>query len=223
MDKNWNFTTPLLGFAIYYLIFSLADILGTKLGIGSFYVFFLASLLGGLFLVFMLYHFAFKNNGLNDKIDFYGQKQNQDLIIGILTGIIIGGIGAFSIIMKGNGIFSFFSVEFLIENILPTSIFSRILFILIFTLFIPFIEEYYFRGFMFPSLYREFGIVIALIGTSICSSVFLSGSISFIYLFLAGIVYGILAERTKGVAASTIGHVVGNLIIVVAMVIRGGS
>lgn len=184
---------------------------------------FLASLLGGLFLVFMLYHFAFKNNGLNDKIDFYGQKQNQDLIIGILTGIIIGGIGAFSIIMKGNGIFSFFSVEFLIENILPTSIFSRILFILIFTLFIPFIEEYYFRGFMFPSLYREFGIVIALIGTSICSSVFLSGSISFIYLFLAGIVYGILAERTKGVAASTIGHIVGNLIIVVAMVIRGGS
>ena len=76
---------------------------------------------------------------------------------------------------------------------------------------------------MFPSLYREFGIVIALIGTSICSSVFLSGSISFIYLFLAGIVYGILAERTKGVAASTIGHIVGNLIIVVAMVIRGGS
>ena len=223
MNSKRDYLNALLGFAVFYLLFSLMDLFGTSVNLGSFYTFLLTALIGGLFLFFILYLFVFKNTGVNEKIDFYGQNINEDLILGGVIGLLLGGIGLLSIFMKGNGIFSLFSFEYLKDNILPGGVVDKILFIAVFVFFIPVIEEYYFRGFMFSAFYKEFCFTVGVIVAAIFSSVYLSGTISFLYLFISDIVYSLLREKTKGIAAGTIAHILGNLIIIFAVIIKGGS
>ena len=223
MDKNWSYLDSVIGFSFFYLVFSVVDIIGTLMKLDSFMTLMISAIAGASVLLLTLYLFVFRNNGLNNKIEFYGQDIKQTILLGVTAGLILGCLGAISIVMEGGGVFSLLSMEYLIDNLLPTGIINKILFILFFVVLIPLIEEYYFRGFMLPAFGKKFGLLIAIIITSIFSSVFLSGSIAFVFLFISSIAFGFLAEKTRGLYSGLIGHVLMNLIIVFTIVIKGGS
>lgn len=223
MNTKRDYLNSLLGFAIFYLLFSLVDLLGTSIKLEGFCIFLLTTFLSDLFLFFILYFFVFKNRDVNEKVDFYIQNISEYLLSGVVVGLILGGVGLLSIFVKGNVILSLFSFEYLKGNVLPETIVGKIVFIVIFVFLIPVIEEYYFRGFMYDTFNKEFGFLPAAIISAVCSSIYLSGTISFFYLFISGITYSLLREKTKVIAAGIIAHILGNLIIIFAIIIKGGS
>lgn len=223
MNNNEAVNDSFLGFAIYYLIFSLTDMLGTKLGLGKETGFFFGGLGAVLALFFILYTLVHKSTGNKNTIETTSKNNSRDLLIGISTGIVMGSVVVIGMFNHWNGLFSLFSIEYLQTKLFPTGVINIILFVLVFVIAIPIAEEMFFRGFMFPALEIKYNVIIATFITAVLSSIFLSGSISFLFLFFAGVVFAILYQKTRAVFCSIVSHMALNFIITLIIFIKGGS
>ncbi len=223
MIKNWSVSDTILGFAIFYLLFSFADILGSKLNISKDLVFFISGLVAVLSLFGILYLQLNKGAGIKKKLETTSKNNSKDIFLGVITGIILGIIVLFGVFNDNRGIYSLLSIEYLSTTLYPQGIFNMILFFLLFVLAIPLADEMFFRGFMYPTLELHFNMIIAAIITSIFSSIFLSGSISFFLLFISGLVFAFLYQKTEAIFCSIVSHMTFNLIITLIIFIRGGN
>lgn len=223
MDKNWSFGDTFLGFALSYLVFSLVDILGTRLGLNPRTTFFLVVLSSGLTLMIYMYFYLHNRHALGYKVDVSSKNISADSLIGLVAGILLGLLGVLNILMKGSGLLSLFETAYLRSNFIPSGFFGRLLFLLLFVFFIPFVEELYFRGFMYSSLNKRVSYILAGLVSATLSSILLSGTIAFFYLFLSSFVFSILYEQTESVQAGLVGHGTLNLMLTLTLFIKGGS
>jgi len=105
----------------------------------------------------------------------------------------------------------------------PSGIINMVLFFLVFVIAIPIAEEMYFRGYLYPALEKNYNIIVATFVTSVFSSIFLSGSISFLLLFFAGLVFAFLYQKTEAIFCSMVSHMTFNFIITLLIFIKGGN
>jgi len=226
MDSNkkpsWSFVDVFLGFAIYYLVLTLGDVLLTKFNITGNTFFVLISLVGALVLVGILTLFLNSNRN-QDKMSWDSKELSHNLFIGIVIGGIIGLISAISVLVNGISIFSFFSLEGLEANYGPGNFMDHVFFLIAFVLLIPISEELFFRGWMFSALKNKFHWVFAAFITALFSSIFLIGNINFFFLIVMGIIFAVAYEKTGSILTSVVSHMVCNLIITIMIWIKGGS
>ena len=223
MNKNWNVSEIFLGFAIYYLMFSLVDVFATKLNISKDNIFLISSIIAAITLFFILFMQLSKGSGSTKKLETTSKNNSGDFLIGIISGVILGSVVLLGVFNDDKGIFSLLSVKYLRTILYPVGIINMILFFLVFVIALPIAEEMYFRGYMFPSLEKQYNLIIAALITSILSSIFLSGSISFLLLFIAGLVFAFLYQKTEAVFCSMVSHMTFNLIITLLIFIKGGN
>ena len=223
MDKNWSFSDAALGFAIFYLCFTLADVLGSRLGLGKTAVFTLSCLAGGLVLSAFLYFFVYRNTGMNNKLNISSTNTARDSLLGVSSGILLGFLGFLNQHVESSGFFGLFSIDYLSRNFKPSSLAGVLVFLFLFLFFIPFVEEVYFRAFMYPTLSKRSNILFSALVTAVFSSIFLSGTIAFAYLLLSGFVFGILYEKTEAAYCGLLAHSTMNLILALTILLKGGS
>lgn len=223
MNKYWDISDTILGFSIYYLLFSLADILASNLNISKDIGFFISALVAVISLFIILYLQVSRGSGIKNKIETTSKNNSRDLLIGIISGVLLGSVVVLGVFNDDKGIFSLLSIKYLRTNLYPDGIFNMILFFLIFVIALPIGEEMFFRGFMYPSFEKHYNLIIATFITSVFSSIFLSGSISFFLLFIAGLVFAFLYQKTEAVFCSMVSHMTLNLIITLIIFIKGGN
>lgn len=223
MNKNWDVSETFLGFAIYYLIFSLVDIFSTKLNLSKDNTFLITSIIAVITLFAILFIQLSKGSGSTKKLETTSKNNSGDFLIGIISGIILGAVVLLGVFNDDQGIFSLLSVKYMRTILYPEGIINMILFFLVFVIALPIAEEMYFRGYMFPSLEKNYNLIIAALITSVLSSIFLSGSISFLLLFIAGLVFAFLYQKTEAIFCSMISHMTFNLIITLLIFIKGGN
>lgn len=223
MNKNWDVSETFLGFAIYYLIFSLVDIFSTKLNLSKDNTFLITSIIAVITLFAILFIQLSKGSGSTKKLETTSKNNSGDFLIGIISGIILGAVVLLGVFNDDQGIFSLLSVKYMRTILYPGGIINMILFFLVFVIALPIAEEMYFRGYMFPSLEKKYNLIIAALITSVLSSIFLSGSISFLLLFIAGLVFAFLYQKTEAIFCSMISHMTFNLIITLLIFIKGGN
>lgn len=223
MNKNWDVSETFLGFAIYYLIFSLVDVFSTKLNLSKDNTFLITSIIAVITLFAILFIQLSKGSGSTKKLETTSKNNSGDFFIGIISGIILGAVVLLGVFNDDQGIFSLLSVKYMRTILYPGGIINMILFFLVFVIALPIAEEMYFRGYMFPSLEKNYNLIIAALITSVLSSIFLSGSISFLLLFIAGLVFAFLYQKTEAIFCSMISHMTFNLIITLLIFIKGGN
>jgi len=223
MNKIWNISDTILGFAIYYLLFSLADILASKLNVTRDIGFFISSLVAVISLFLILYLQINRGSGIKYKIETTSKNNSRDLLMGIISGVLLGSVVVLGVFNDDKGIFSLLSINYLRINLYPAGIFNMILFFLVFVIALPIGEEMFFRGYMYPAFEKHYNLIIAAFITSVFSSIFLSGSISFFLLFIAGLVFAFLYQRTEAIFCGMVSHMTFNLIITLIIFIKGGS
>ncbi len=223
MNKNWDVSETFLGFAVYYLIFSLVDIFASKLNISKDSVFLISSIVSVITLFAILYLQLSKGTGSKKKLETTSKNNSRDFLIGVISGITLGSIVVLSVSNKDMGIFSLLSIKYLRTILYPSGIINMLLFFLVFVIAIPIATEMYFRGYMYPALEKKYNLIIAALITSVLSSIFLSGSISFLLLFIAGLVFAFLYQKTEAIFCSMISHMTFNLIITLLIFIKGGN
>lgn len=223
MNKNWDVSETFLGFAIYYLIFSLVDVFSTKLNLSKDNTFLITSIIAVITLFAILFIQLSKGSGSTKKLETTSKNNSGDFLIGIISGIILGAVVLLGVFNDDQGIFSLLSVKYMRTILYPGGIINMILFFLVFVIALPIAEEMYFRGYMFPSLEKKYNLIIAALITSVLSSIFLSGSISFLLLFIAGLVFAFLYQKTEAIFCSMISHMTFNLIITLLIFIKGGN
>lgn len=221
MNKNWDVRDTFLGFAIYYLIFSLVDVFATKLNLSKDNIFLISSIISAITLFVILYIQLSKKS--TKKLETTSKNNSGDFLIGIISGIILGSIVLLGVFNDDKGIFSLLSINYMRTILYPVGIINMILFFLVFVIALPIAEEMFFRGYMFPSLEKQYNLIIAALITSISSSIFLSGSISFLLLFIAGLVFAFLYQKSEAIFSSIIAHMTFNLIITLLIFIKGGN
>lgn len=219
---SWHFIDVFFGFALYYLVITLLDMLLTKLNITGNTFFILISLIGGLALVVILTLFLNSNRN-QDKMSWDSKELSHNLFIGILIGGIVGLIGAISILVNSASVFPLFYLEGLAANYGHGNFMDYVFFLIAFVLFIPISEELFFRCWMFSALKNKFHWVIASLIAALFSSVFLVSNINFFFLILIGIVFAFAYEKTGSIFTSIVSHMVCNLIITIMILIKGGS
>lgn len=84
----------------------------------------------------------------------------------------------------------------------------------------PLMEELFFRGFLYPVVARRFGVLIAILVTSITFGLIHAAQLAFAWglvliVFLVGLVLTIVRARTGSVGASFVVHVAYNATLVV--------
>lgn len=223
MNKKWDIRETFLGFAIYYLTFSLADIFASNLNLSKDNVFLISSIVSVITLFAILYIQLSKGKGSTKKIETTSKNNSRDFLIGIVSGIILGLIVVLGVFNDDKGIFALLSIKYISTILYPSAIINMILFFLVFVIAMPIAAEMYFRGYMFPSLEKNYNFIIAAIITSIFSSIFLSGSISFFLLVIAGLVFAFLYQKTEAIFCSMVSHMTFNLIITLLIFIKGGN
>ena len=221
MDKNWTFAETLMGFGVFYLVFALVDVLGTKTGLEGSSIFFLAVVLGMGTLLLSLYIVVYGRSGMGNKIDIPSGNLPFDTMAGMLAGIALGGLGFLNVYLEGRGILGLFQSSYLRTNLMPEGLFGKLIFLILFVGVVPMVEELYFRGFMYPSLSRTLGILPGILLSGLLSSIFLAGSISYLYLVLAATVFGLLYETTERVYAGWVAHGAMNLILAATIFLKG--
>lgn len=221
MNKNWDVRDTFLGFAIYYLIFSLVDVFATRLNLSKDSIFLISSIISAITLFIILYIQLSKKS--TRKLETTSKNNSGDFLIGIITGIILGSIVLLGVFNDDKGIFSLLSINYMRTILYPVGMINMILFFMVFVIALPIAEEMFFRGYMFPSLEKQYNLIIAALITSISSSIFLSGSISFLLLFIAGLVFAFLYQKSEAIFSSIIAHMTFNLIITLLIFIKGGN
>jgi len=93
----------------------------------------------------------------------------------------------------------------------------------------PLMEELFFRGFLYPVVARRFGMVVAIVITSVAFGLIHAAQLAFagglvLIIFLVGVVLTIVRAKTGSVAASFVVHVAYNstLVIMGAIASRHG-
>lgn len=223
MDKNWPFRDTALGFALAWLLFALGDAAGARLGLTGPPGFYLGILLWGTALLAYLLLYLNHHHSLGFKIEIQGKNTGMNLLIGILAGLILGLLGGLNLLLQEPGILAIFQSGYILENFLPQGIFQKLLFLILFAGFLPVVEELYFRGFVYPSLNRKGSIVLAALTSATFSAVMLAGTVSFIYLFLAGLAFSLLYEREGSAESPIAAHVAMNLVLTLIIFIKGGQ
>lgn len=223
MDRNWSFSDTALGFALYYLAFSLADVLGARSGLGKPSVFALSAIAGSVVLMLLLYRYVYRATIGGGKLKIFSTELPKDTLLGISIGILLGFLGFLNQSGKGGGLFQAFSVDYLRLNFIPSSVMGIAVFLVVFVLVLPIVEGMYFRSFMFPALGKHLNVILAAIATSCFSSIFLSGTVSFFYLLLSGFVFCILYERSETAYSGIVAHGTMNLILALTILLKGGS
>jgi membrane protease YdiL (CAAX protease family) len=183
----------------------------------------ITSIIAAITLFAILFIQLSKGSASTKKLETTSKNNSGDFLIGVISGIILGSIVLLGVFNDDNGIFSLLSVKYLRTILYPMGIINMILFFLVFVIALPIAEEMYFRGYMFPSLEKHYNLIIAAFITSILSSIFLSGSISFLLLFIAGLVFAFLYQKTEAVFCSMVSHMTFNLIITLLIFIKGGN
>lgn len=223
MTRNWKTSDTVFSFSIYYLLFSLTDVLGSKLGINNDRVFLITSLVAIVSLFGILYLQVNTSSGIKTKIETTSKNNSKDLLIGIIVGIFLGILVLVGLFNNNQGIYFIFSIEYLRTFLHINGIFNMILFFILFVIGIPIAEEIFFRGYMYPAFEAQYNMIIAGIVTSVFSAVFLSGSVSFFLLFISGLFFAFLYQKTEAIFCSIVAHMTFNFIITLIVFIKGGS
>ncbi|KAF0091635.1 MAG: CAAX amino terminal protease [Fusobacteria bacterium] len=223
MNKKWDISETFLGFAIYYLVFSLVDVIASNFNISKDNVFLISSIVSVITLFTILYLQISKGKGSTKKLETTSKNNSRDFLIGVISGITLGSIVVLSVFNDEMGIFSLLSIKYMRTFLYPNGIINMILFFIVFVIAIPIAAEMFFRGYMYPALEKHYNLIIAAFVTSIFSSIFLSGSISFLLLFIAGLVFAFLYQKTEAVFCSIVSHMTFNLIITLIIFIKGGN
>lgn len=195
MDKNWPFRDTALGFALAWLVFALGDAAGARLGLTGPPGFYLALLLWGTVLMVYMLLYLNQHHSLGFKVEILGKNPGMNLLIGILAGTILGLLGGLNLLLPEPGLLGIFQSRYILDHFFPQGIFQKVLFLLLFAGFLPVAEELYFRGFVYPSLNKRASIGLAALVSASLSAVMLAGTVSFFYLFLAGLAFSLLYER----------------------------
>jgi len=92
----------------------------------------------------------------------------------------------------------------------------------------PFIEELFFRGFLYPALARPLGVAAAVILTSVPFTLMHGSQLSFAWapmlmLLIVGLALGLVRARTKSLAPSVLIHIGYNTTLFVMLFIDTGG
>lgn len=82
----------------------------------------------------------------------------------------------------------------------------------------PIVEEIFYRGMLQRSLARRFGPHVAVVGTAVVFGVSHMQVLQFPALVLAGLIFGILAQRSGRLGPAIAAHMVFNMVTVVSLV-----
>lgn len=85
----------------------------------------------------------------------------------------------------------------------------------------PIVEEIFYRGLLQRSLARRFGPGVAVVGTAVIFAASHLQLLQFPALLLAGLVFGILAQRSGRLGSAIAAHMVFNMVTVVSLVVLG--
>jgi uncharacterized protein len=83
----------------------------------------------------------------------------------------------------------------------------------------PIVEEIFYRGLLQRSLARRFGPSVAVVGTAVVFAASHLQPLQFPALLLAGLVFGILAQRSGRLGSAIAAHMVFNMVTVVSLVV----
>lgn len=82
----------------------------------------------------------------------------------------------------------------------------------------PIVEEIFYRGLLQRSLARRFGSGVAVVGTAVIFAASHLQVLQFPALLLAGLVFGVLAQRSGRLGSAIVAHMVFNMVTVVSLV-----
>lgn len=100
----------------------------------------------------------------------------------------------------------------LIRVTLPKALFGSVLFILVAGLMSPVTEEIFFRGVLY-GVFRRWGAVPAIVGTTLLFSAAHTGTGLPVMQFAGGLVFACALEKSRSLVAPIVIHVLGNVAI----------
>lgn len=84
----------------------------------------------------------------------------------------------------------------------------------------PFIEELFFRGYLFDQLRKKAGPVLTIVTTSLLFAIVHFSLASLVPIFLLGMIMGILRERSNSILPSIIFHSANNLLALIVIALN---
>ncbi len=131
------------------------------------------------------------------------------LLIPVILLASLGFTALYELAVKSIG------VEALVPEHLPSEMFGegmlRVLTIVVVAVLIPFVEETFFRGFLFAGLAARFGVLTGLIVSAAVFSVAHADVKVFIPIFVAGLLFGWAYHKTKTLWVPIAAHACQNL------------
>ena len=216
---GWTVRDILVGSAIVLIgTFALAAILvGTLLGpepdadsigIGIFWV---AATLQGVLTLLVVWRFVVRKYGLSWTA--LGLRRPSGRHVNLLAlAALLGSLGFTALY---GAVVSALGLDFLLPEPVPEELADRRFFVItaiVIAGWVPFVEEVFFRGFVFGGLAVRYGI---LAGAAISAAVFSVAHLSLgslLPVFVTGILFAWLYHRTKSVWAPVSAHAGQNLI-----------
>lgn len=89
---------------------------------------------------------------------------------------------------------------------------SKIYMIMLICIIGPVLEELFFRGYVFNILKKKYNIIIGAIASSLLYMFFHDLKINFMYLFIPGLIYVYVYDKTKNILSSITVHSMNNTI-----------
>ena len=131
------------------------------------------------------------------------------LLIPVILLASLGFTALYELAVKSIG------VEALVPEHVPSEMFGegvlRVLTIVVVAVLIPFVEETFFRGFLFAGLAARFGVLTGLIVSAAVFSVAHADVKVFIPIFVAGLLFGWAYHKTKTLWVPIAAHACQNL------------
>ncbi len=138
--------------------------------------------------------------------------ENGTILLWTAAGIVLCGVSDFFIGQGSRFVDELDVSDFLTADLLDVAWPSLVVQLFLFSVLAPLVEELLFRGLIYPTLRRKIGIAAAMIATSLVFAVVhFYSPLGFVDVFIAGLLFTVLYERSGSLYPSIFVHGIYNL------------